>query len=187
MRTSALTLVTVLIGATIGVLSFDGTALAHRSGCHRWHTCPSDTGSYEMETDADGDAVPFCGDSMYRGTDGKCHYFSTDLPGSTDSKPSAPTPKPSTERKVETPAAVSCGKNMHLTGDACVCNLGFKKSGAACVFSACPSRLVLNAAGDACISPVKEPEVGEVRCLSLRPCKCPTGYKAKGNRTCVRN
>ena len=21
---------------------------AHRSGCHRWHTCPSDTGSYQM-------------------------------------------------------------------------------------------------------------------------------------------
>lgn len=21
-------------------------ALAHRSGCHRWHSCPSDTGSY---------------------------------------------------------------------------------------------------------------------------------------------
>jgi hypothetical protein len=23
-----------------------GVASAHRSGCHRWHTCPSDTGSY---------------------------------------------------------------------------------------------------------------------------------------------
>jgi hypothetical protein len=22
--------------------------MAHRSGCHRWHTCPSDTGSYTM-------------------------------------------------------------------------------------------------------------------------------------------
>jgi hypothetical protein len=22
------------------------TASAHRSGCHRWHSCPSDTGSY---------------------------------------------------------------------------------------------------------------------------------------------
>src|SRR5213594_1552293 len=21
-------------------------AVAHRSGCHRWHSCPSDTGSY---------------------------------------------------------------------------------------------------------------------------------------------
>lgn len=23
-----------------------GTASAHRSGCHRWHTCPSDRGTY---------------------------------------------------------------------------------------------------------------------------------------------
>jgi len=27
-------------------LTFISTADAHRSGCHRWHSCPSDTGSY---------------------------------------------------------------------------------------------------------------------------------------------
>lgn len=32
---------------TIGVLlALATSADAHRSGCHRWHSCPSDTGSY---------------------------------------------------------------------------------------------------------------------------------------------
>lgn len=31
--------------AAAGVLSAD-TASAHQSGCHRWHSCPSDSGSY---------------------------------------------------------------------------------------------------------------------------------------------
>jgi len=32
-----------LLGA---VLAGSAPAMAHRSGCHRWHSCPSDTGSY---------------------------------------------------------------------------------------------------------------------------------------------
>ena len=27
-------------------LALPNVTLAHRSGCHRWHSCPSDTGSY---------------------------------------------------------------------------------------------------------------------------------------------
>ena len=30
----------------LGVALVPTSAFAHRSGCHRWHTCPSDTGSY---------------------------------------------------------------------------------------------------------------------------------------------
>ena len=30
-----------------GLLLVALAAEAHRSGCHRWHSCPSDTGSYE--------------------------------------------------------------------------------------------------------------------------------------------
>ena len=30
---------------TVGVVN-NNQALAHRSGCHRWHSCPSDSGSY---------------------------------------------------------------------------------------------------------------------------------------------
>ena len=28
------------------LVSINSSVLAHRSGCHRWHSCPSDTGSY---------------------------------------------------------------------------------------------------------------------------------------------
>jgi hypothetical protein len=35
----------VLIGLLLGVVLLP-SAEAHRSGCHRWHSCPSDTGSY---------------------------------------------------------------------------------------------------------------------------------------------
>lgn len=36
------------LGTVLGVLLLVVTipADAHRSGCHRWHSCPSDTGSY---------------------------------------------------------------------------------------------------------------------------------------------
>ncbi len=37
-------------------LSFAQSANAHRSGCHRWHSCPSDRGTYT------------CGDT------GHCNY-----------------------------------------------------------------------------------------------------------------
>ncbi len=38
----------IQIFAIIGLLLFMApvSASAHRSGCHRWHSCPSDTGSY---------------------------------------------------------------------------------------------------------------------------------------------
>lgn len=39
-------LVVSLILTASFVLSVDDLAFAHRSGCHRWHSCPSDTGSY---------------------------------------------------------------------------------------------------------------------------------------------
>lgn len=36
-------IVAALVGATLSPLP----AAAHQSGCHRWHSCPSDSGSYE--------------------------------------------------------------------------------------------------------------------------------------------
>lgn len=44
MRKWILTLSAVMAVATIGFLP--RTASAHRDGCHRWHSCASDTGSY---------------------------------------------------------------------------------------------------------------------------------------------
>ncbi|MBB5364552.1 SH3 domain-containing protein [Deinococcus humi] len=34
------------LGATAVFFLFLAPAQAHRSGCHRWHSCPSDSGSY---------------------------------------------------------------------------------------------------------------------------------------------
>src|SRR5213593_1370323 len=33
--------------AVIATLTLASAADAHRSGCHRWHSCPSDRGTYE--------------------------------------------------------------------------------------------------------------------------------------------
>src|SRR5215217_2544675 len=44
----------VIVFALLPALLSDGEALAHQDGCHRWHSCPSDTGSY------------VCGDLGYR-------------------------------------------------------------------------------------------------------------------------
>lgn len=32
--------------AAVGILVLPAAASAHRSGCHSWHSCPSDSGSY---------------------------------------------------------------------------------------------------------------------------------------------
>lgn len=44
------------------ILTNTGVASAHRSGCHRWHSCPSDSGSY---TCGDTGHSNYCGESTY--------------------------------------------------------------------------------------------------------------------------
>lgn len=53
-----------LIGLVIllSAVFFSSPALAHRSGCHRWHSCPSDSGSY------------VCGDTGYCSGCGNNYY-----------------------------------------------------------------------------------------------------------------
>jgi hypothetical protein len=36
----------VIVALLIGLTHFAPITDAHRSGCHRWHSCPSDSGSY---------------------------------------------------------------------------------------------------------------------------------------------
>ncbi len=36
----------MIVGLVILILSIPFYVSAHRSGCHRWHSCPSDSGSY---------------------------------------------------------------------------------------------------------------------------------------------
>lgn len=43
----------VLLATILGLLLSTSNVLAHRSGCHRWHSCPSDRGTYT------------CGDTGY--------------------------------------------------------------------------------------------------------------------------
>lgn len=59
--TRLLGLVAVTVLAACSMVLFAGPASAHRDGCHRWHSCPSDSGSYT------------CGDTG--------HYSGCPLPG----------------------------------------------------------------------------------------------------------
>src|SRR5215217_6238798 len=36
----------ILLGISLAYLCLDAPVSAHRSGCHRWQTCPSDHGTY---------------------------------------------------------------------------------------------------------------------------------------------
>lgn len=65
----ALGLVVAVLFAALAAFSAS-TASAHQSGCHRWHSCPSDTGSY------------ICGDLGY-----PCQY-----PGGSTTPPATPPP-----------------------------------------------------------------------------------------------
>ena len=46
-------LIVFVFVVTLSIGMLDGLVSAHRSGCHRWHSCPSDSGSYT------------CGDTGY--------------------------------------------------------------------------------------------------------------------------
>ena len=71
------------------LLGINQDSFAHRSGCHRWHSCPSDSGSYE------------CGDLGY---DNYCPKKQKDTPSSSSgsSSPSYPssTTKPTVSSKL---------------------------------------------------------------------------------------
>jgi hypothetical protein len=43
---AALAVLSVTLVLLSGLAAHATTAEAHQSGCHRWHSCPSDTGSY---------------------------------------------------------------------------------------------------------------------------------------------
>jgi hypothetical protein len=67
------------VGLVLGLGLVASPAAAHRSGCHRWHSCPSDRGSY------------VCGDLGYPcryPTYGTSGYRAPSLAG----RPLAPTP-----------------------------------------------------------------------------------------------
>ena len=73
MLTARTLLIALLACAALGVIA--SSAAAHQDGCHRWHSCPSDTGSY------------VCGDLGYYTY---CGY------GPTTTTPTTTTPTPTT-------------------------------------------------------------------------------------------
>lgn len=170
-------------GVTIAIVLPSSMTFAHQSGCHRWHTCPSDTGSYQMEFNSNGTAVQYCGSKMYMGSDGHCHFFST-TGSSPTSVPTSNAPVRSSVSSVE--SGNWCGPNMHTHNHGCVCNTGFYRSGAGCVFSSCPVGTRLNSIKDNCeyTTAASDPSL-RIACLSRNPCKCKAGYAPMGNRICV--
>lgn len=102
---------------------------AHRSGCHRWHSCPSDTGSYT------------CGDLGY----------TSGCPSRSDSNTVAPAPAPIKNQPANSYISGSnwycnngykkignqCEKvqnplNSYVSGASWYCNNGYKKVGTSC-------------------------------------------------------
>lgn len=61
MRTRFSRIVVVIAVLALQIALFAAPASAHRSGCHRWHSCPSDTGSY---TCGDLGYSTYCGGSQ---------------------------------------------------------------------------------------------------------------------------
>lgn len=97
-----------LLTATLfvmGFVTFVGVVEAHQSGCHRWHSCPSDTGSYT------------CGDLGY-----SCQYPTYTSPSS-----SSYTYTPSYTY------TTNCPLNSYPSGSSCQCNYGYVVSGDQCI------------------------------------------------------
>jgi hypothetical protein len=100
---------------------------AHRSGCHRWHSCPSDTGSY------------VCGDTGYTSGCPTSTYTQTTKVAPPKNRPANSYVLGSswycndgykkvgnTCEKVKNPA------NSYVLGPNWYCNDGYKKVGSAC-------------------------------------------------------
>ena len=80
---------------------------AHQSGCHRWHSCPSDSGSYT------------CGDLGY-----PCNYPTYSSSGSSY------TPS---YNYYSAPSTPSCPSNSYASGSSCKCFSGYVADGNKCI------------------------------------------------------
>ena len=88
-RNEYLVLATIItLTAFLLLLGINQDSFAHRSGCHRWHSCPSDSGSYT------------CGDLGY---DSGCpkNYQPQKSTPSKQTEPTKSQTKPNTEVKLE--------------------------------------------------------------------------------------
>src|SRR5438445_149731 len=104
---------TLLLGALVpGVLVFifgftAPSADAHRSGCHRWHSCPSDTGSY---TCGDLGYCSQCSDNEY------CHAGAY-APGRQKAAETQAAPKSENQAFVGTPRSMADLLKCEIVGN----------------------------------------------------------------------
>lgn len=93
----------ILISATLICVPFtvSNPLSAHRNGCHRYHSCPSDTGSY------------VCGDLGYDSECPKTHTSSKSSPDNT---------KPNDKKTEVKPKVTDCQKGYHKSVNTCVPN-----------------------------------------------------------------
>lgn len=99
-----------LIVIILGTLFFTDPAFAHRSGCHRWHSCPSDSGSY------------ICGDAGH-----PCQYPTYPASGGVVYPPSG------YYKDCYDCPIKKVPENANTSGIGWSCNGGYIKVGAACV------------------------------------------------------
>lgn len=115
--------------AIISGFVFTNSASAHQSGCHRWHSCPSDSGSYT------------CGDAGY-----PCQYPTYPASGGVIYPPSGYYKDCYTCPTKKVPA------NAYTSGIDFLCNTGYKKVGNTC------QKIVAPISSYSCPDPMKGAE-----------------------------
>lgn len=122
------TFLTLLLVA--GAISFFSTpsAEAHRSGCHRWHSCPSDSGSY------------LCGDTGH-----PCQYPTYPVSGGAVYPPSG------YYKDCYNCAIKKVPDNATVSGYTFTCNWGYYKYGNSCIASVVPENSLLRLRGGATV------------------------------------
>ena len=170
----------------VGLFFFSvSTTSAHQSGCHRWHSCPSDTGSYVC---GDLGYTSGCYSSTYDSSD-YSNYDSSDY-----SYPSTPT----------------CPLNSYYDGSSsCKCNYGYVVDGGSCVSadSICHDQLGYSSSYDSLTESCKcsygyminggQCVYGNTYCRSKlglyssynsssKSCECDSGYTLDDSNQCVK-
>ena len=100
----------------LGLILIINPAFAHRSGCHRWHSCPSDSGSYT------------CGDAGH-----PCLYPTYPASGGVIYPPSG------YYKDCYNCPLKKVPSNSHTSGIGWYCNNGYKKVGKSCAQVVAPT------------------------------------------------
>jgi hypothetical protein len=152
----------VIIGVflAVGLFTFAGIADAHQSGCHRWHSCPSDSGSYTC-----GDLGYACQYSTYSSYSQGSYYYQ----GLYYSQSSY------------TPV---CPQNAYSIGSSCYCNFGYIASGNKCTLKTITYSSYYPTASYSNLScPAHSSESSD----DSSKCTCDTGYKvSKDKSKCIK-